>query len=336
MDYDKLQALTMSTSTRTYLRRALRWVQDVKIYEEAIKEANITRHFKKHRFTNGEMEQMLHLKFENTVVSGQAGWPVFGFPVAQEKGGLPVLRPIWEPALNAAIQDNMLQPLFLPSRRELLEASIQPDGTDYIWVQLDARSCFDQMRLQDGIKPFFSFLHLGEEKSLIALPMGFRASVEVASAILWALLDFPRDNRVSVISFVDNIRFGGPRGQTADAVLAFVGRASEAGYQLDNTPTTPEEVYALHKINEDFLGLHFNHQANTRSLPVKSIEKLKIIASIPRTPSLLQLASAIGLLTWTATILDFQWHKAWHLLRKYASATVHWSPTRSVSLSEIE
>jgi len=55
--------------------------------------------------------------------------------------------------------------------------------------------------------------------------MGFRKAVEIASAILWALLDFPPE--VKVTTHIDNARFCGPSAATTQAILTFVERCQK-------------------------------------------------------------------------------------------------------------
>lgn len=338
MDLDALLELPMSANTKEYLQNALRWLSDEAPYNKALQEATKKAHtkFRHPLFTSEEMEQMRGIKYESWKgTSATTQFPVFGFPVSQIKPAGEVLRPVWSPAINAVIPDSALQQLHLPSQKEIAEKSV---GTgDYLWCQLDARSCYDQFELKQPVKRFFCFL--GEQKqicNLVALPMGFRPAVEISSAVLWALLDFPRSPYVTVTSHIDNVRFGGPQKEMAEAVIEFVRRAKACDYQLDASPMSFEEVKLLSPPVDTFLGIQFDYPQQTRNLPPKALKKLQLLHSITITPSKFQLASAVGLLTWCASILRFNWTSVWHLLRKYAISMTTWKPREKVMLSRAE
>jgi integrase len=338
MSMEKLLQLDMGDDTRAYLLQALRWTQDASIYQNAIEEGRSTRlGFKAPSFTDHEMEQMAASKFgPHKRTPGCKTFPVFGFPVLQQKAGKDVIRPIWEPAINDAIGDHAAQPLHLPRRHTVLEHSTPSSRLAHIWCQLDGVSCFDQVPLAPEVRHFFTFVWDGQLQSLLSLPMGFRRAVELACAILWALLDFPRPSEVRVDSYVDNVRFGGPTGPTADAVITFVARAQFCNYQLDHTPTTHQQVLAISPRVDTFLGVEYDYDAQTRRLPQKAINKLRLVQHAPATLTHRQLACLVGLATWTGAILDFSWPKCWHLFRRYASCAIAWTPSASITLSAVE
>jgi hypothetical protein len=244
---------------------------------------------------------------------------------------------VWEPAINESVADAMLQVLHLPTRQRILETSMPSDSQEeHIRVQLDGNSCYDQMPLDPRVRGFFTFLFRGILHALTCLPMGFRAAVEVASAILWALLDFERPTTVSAVSHIDNVRFAGPKTATMAAIRTFVKRARACNYQLDHNPITEEEIMNLATNIDTFLGIRFHYNEKLRSLPPKTQIKLNLVASMPRTPTQLQLASAVGVLTWAGAILNFPWHRGWHFLRKYASCAIAWKPKALITLSATE
>lgn len=336
MDLDALLLLPMQEDTRSYLRAALRWVRDPTLFEEALARGlPVRRNHKAPGFTDKELETMENYKFATAADQG-ASFPVYGFPVRQHKAGKEVLRPIWEPTINDAVDNFQGQELHLPTRERVLRNSTPGSKVPHIWCQLDGVSCFDQVPLHPSVYKYFTFFWDGSLKALLSLPMGFRRAVEVACAILWALLDFPRPAEVCVDSYVDNARFGGPTDAAADAVITFVQRAKSVGYQLDHNPTTRAEVIAASPTVDTFLGVQYDYTKQTRCLPDKTLHKLKAIGQAPAKLTHRQLACIIGLTTWSGTILNFQWHKVWHLLRRYASCAVAWNPTLSIVLSNKE
>jgi len=343
MDLDALLKLPMQNDTRSYLRAALRWVQDPELFETALLRApaigqrspEIRLQHKSPSFTDDELEAMENYKFAS-YAAARNSFPVYGFPVHQHKAGKEVLRPIWEPTINDALTDEDAQELHLPTRETVLKDSTPSSNTPHIWCQLDGVSCFDQVPLHDSVRKFFTFFWNGSLQALLSLPMGFRRAVEVACAILWALLDFDRSDTVRVNSYVDNARFGGPTNETVDAVLEFVRRATSVGYQLDHQPRTREEVLAASPTQDTFLGVRYDYESQTRCLPDKTLHKLEALGNVPSQLTHRQLACLIGLGTWAGTILDFSWHRTWHLLRRYAACAVAWDPHRSVTLSPTE
>jgi hypothetical protein len=339
MSLERLRALPMGDDTRDYLEKALRWLDDPEMYTSALDHgAPIRSKYKAPAFTDTEMRQMLGIKFGPLPKQPPhvRPRPVYGFPVLQHKAGKTVLRPIWEPAVNDAVADLRAQELHLPRRDTVLEDSLPSSKEKHIWCQLDGVSCFDQVPLGEAIRHFFTFVWDGDLQSLLSLPMGFRRAVEVACAILWALLDFPRPACVRVNSYVDNARFGGPAELTAAAVLTFVSRCKACNYQLDHSPSTIDEVHALSPTSDTFLGVLYNYKDSTRCLPPKAIVKLRAIQSATRELTHRQLACVIGLISWCGTILDYAWHSCWHLLRRYASCAIGWVPTQRITLTPKE
>lgn len=336
MDLDALLLLPMQEDTRSYLRTALRWVRDPTLFEEALARGlPVRRKHKPPGFTDKELETMENYKFATAAEKG-ASFPVYGFPVRQHKSGKEVLRPIWEPTINDAVDNFQGQELHLPTRERVLRNSTPGSKAPHIWCQLDAVSCFDQVPLHPSVRKYFTFFWDGSLKALLSLPMGFRRAVEVSCAILWALLDFPRPAEVRVDSYVDNARFSGPTDAAADAVITFVKRAAAVGYQIDRMPKSRSEVIKASPLVDTFLGVKYDYKQQTRSISEKTIGKLKAIGLPPPKMTHRQLACIVGLATWSGTILNFAWHKVWHLLRRYASCAVAWNPTLSIVLSKKE
>ena len=337
MDLDKLLDLPMQDDTRAYLKAALRWVRDPALFESALARGKpVRRSHKAPSFTDEEMSQMMDYKFSQRAATGKPHFPVFGFPVRQYKGGKEVLRAIWEPAINDAVEGFEAQPLHLPTRGQVLSDSTPGTNEPHLWCQLDGVSCFDQVPLDADVKSFFTMVWREVLYALTSLPMGFRRAVEVACAILWALLDFPRPACVRVNSYVDNVRFGGPVAPTAEAVITFVRRASSVGYQLDSHPTTIAEVLAISPPTDTFLGVLYDYTKQTRSLPPKTIAKLQAIGDAHKTLTHRQLACIVGITTWAGSILEFGWHRVWHLLRRYAACATAYNHNTRITLSDKE
>lgn len=342
MDLDALLLLPMGDDTRRYLKAALRWVNDPALFEAALaRDLPVRRKYKAAAFTESELEAMENYKFASAAASRPPGdtspaFPVYGFTVEQQKAGRSVLRPIWEPTVNDAVADFAAQPLHLPTRATVLQHSTPSSAAPHIWCQLDGVSCFDQVPLHPSIRRFFTFVWRGTLQELLSLPMGFRRAVEVACAILWALLDFPRPSTVSTDSYVDNARFGGPTEEVVEAVLTFVRRAASVGYQLDHNPTTRAEVLAVSPTVDTFLGVCYDYAAQTRCISAKTLAKISAVGQPSTSLTHRQLACLIGLATWAGGIIEYPWHQAWHLLRRYAACAIAWCPRRRVTLSPKE
>ena len=343
MDLQALVELPMGEDTSRYLKAALRWVNDPELFEAALaRDEPIRRQYKAAAFTDAELEAMDNYKFATAAArrtetdSVKPSFPVYGFTVEQVKHGKDVLRPIWEPTINDAVDGFEAQPLHLPTRDTVLRHSTPGSPQPHIWCQLDGVSCFDQVPLHPAIRRFFTFVWGGTLRELLSLPMGFRRAVEVACAILWALLDFPRPPAVVVDSYVDNARFGGPTDDVVSAVITFAARALSVGYQLDHHPTSKAQVLAISPEVDTFLGVQYDYRLQTRCVSKKTLAKLQAVGSPTAHLTHRQLACLIGLTSWAGAILDYPWHTAWHLLRRYAACSIHWSPTTTVTLSDKE
>ena len=338
MDLGALRALPMGPDTRAYLVRALRWVESTAPYEQCLARGRpVRRALRRPAFTPAEVAQMAGQK-HGPFSSSAPALPVFGFGVRQIKGGRDVLRPVWEPGVNDAILPEDLQPLALPTRSRVLANSVARSG-DHVALQLDAVSCFDQVPLAGPVRRYFAFPGENGLRALRSLPMGLRPAVEVASAVLWALLDFPRGEGVRVDSYVDNVRFSGPREATFTAVREFVRRSAAAKYTLDHTPTTDAELEALATPTDVFLGVEYSLPDGTRRLPEKALKKLALLRDAINGPLTLgQFAAAMGLLLWAGTVLNARWPAFFHLLRRHAAeaATTTWLPATPVPLSPLE
>lgn len=205
-------------------------------------------------------------------------------------------RPIFWPDINKAISKDMLMKKFIPLKDDIRRSCSLSKWS----VQFDFAAWYDQLPLHPDISKFFS---VDGMYCLASLPMGFRPSAEVAHIITEAIASFPLPHGVSVIVYIDNIRFGGESKEAVEAAAKeFVSRAQQVGAILNS-----EEIVACEM--EDFLGECYDLKNSTRSLTKKTLAKVhKSIEMLKSKESLTfrQVSAIVGLLFFTSDVLRLQ------------------------------
>ena len=154
--------------------------------------------------------------------------------------------------------------------------------------------------------------------------MGLRPACEVAQSALWFLLDFERHESVKVSSYIDNIRFVGPREHTVAAIRIFLGRCKKVGAQLDRWPKdeSEEAIVALSETKGGFLGEFYDYEKSTRCLVDKTLKKITYVHDLldfeqPIVLTARQFSTLMGLVFWSASVLSINLSNMFHLLRAY-------------------
>lgn len=328
MDLKSLQCLENKTpECRAFLLEALRWLDDPTKY------GSIQQSPKRPRFSQKHFKTMVGFKYA----------PLYGVPKGFVDAFLRVeasknpekpyrLRPIFAPDANSGIPHEHLQRLHMALRPSIRErGATQPQ----LVVQFDMESCYDQFSLGESVRPFMCLLGPdGVVHALSRLAMGLRPACEVAQATLWFLLDFERDPCVTVDSYIDNIRFVGPREETAAAIKTFLDRCDKAGVQLDRYPKSRsvDDIVKLDERKGDFLGEHYDYQASTRCLTNKTLKKIEIVRdaidfSKSTTLTARQFSALMGLFFWSASVLSIKLAPFFHLLRAYRESGAEASHT---------
>ena len=326
IDLEKLTSLPNKTpECKKFLLHALGWLREGERY------GKIDLNPRKPRFPNDRFREMLGYKYK----------PLYGIPegfvdafVRTEPSKDPAhehglrLRPLFAPDANAtAATREMLQEMKMPTKGE-----IRDQGADKpeLVVQFDMESYYDQFACSESVKRKLCFLGPdGKVYALERLPMGLRPACEVAQATTWFLLDFEMGKSVRVATCIDNIRFLGKRSEVVPAIRTFLDRCRSVGAQLDKWPTTDsdDDIVAMGERSGDFLGEHYDYDAGTRRLTKRTKEKVKMIESWvsqregqPLTMSARQLSVLMGMLFWTAAVLNLPLCAYFHLLRDYRKA----------------
>ena len=227
MSIEKLLCLDNKTpECRSFLTHALRWLDDPTMY------GTFDTTPKLPRFDRSKFDALKGIKFS----------PLFGLPSGFVDAFMHVeaskdpnnpfrLRPIMAPDANDGIPQGSLQEVVMARRSDIRrDGSVKPEMV----VQFDMESCYDQFALGERVRPLMCLLGPdGIVYALDRLAMGLRPACEVAQATLWFLLDFERHESVKVSSYIDNIRFAGPRTHTVAAIATFLDRCKRVGVQLD-------------------------------------------------------------------------------------------------------
>lgn len=216
-------------------------------------------------------------------------------------------RPIFWPDINTSIDRSLLLKDFIPLRREVRQKVAESKWS----IQYDFASWYDQLPLHPEISPFFS---VNGSTCLGSLPMGFRPSAEVAQLVSQSIADFPLPKGVSVVVYIDNIRFGGnEKEKVEEAAREFLRRVDLVGGILNGC-----DVIATQK--EDFLGEHFNLVKGTRCLTKNTVEKVKTALQVaPSQLSFRQVAAIFGLLFYGIEVLNISLAPYYQALRYYRS-----------------
>jgi len=339
MDMERVACLDNKTpACRKFFLYAGGWCTDPTRYD------SITLIPKKPRISKEHFEVMKGYKYK----------PLYGLPegfvdafmrIEQSKNPEHVhglrLRPLFAPDANEECATReKLQKLQMTTRGEArVQGAKEGEEAKQLIIQFDMLSYYDQFGLSEAVKRKLCFLGPdGIVYALERLPMGLRPACEVAQATTWMLLDFEMGPSVKLTTCIDNIRFIGKKDEVVRAVRVFLDRCRRVGAQLDKWPASDSEadIIAMGERRGDFLGEFYDYDAGTRKLTDRSVNKVKTIKewlSEQHEPCLVlnarQFSVVMGMLFWTASVLDLPLCRYFHLLRDYRRAAAAAATTAS-------
>jgi len=267
-----------------------------------------------------------------------------GFPTPQFSSEQ--LRPVWEPANNAAIDRDALSSLGYPSRLE----GRQGIARCTYFIDFDYRAYFDEFGVNPELYPYYVIRVRepvpvtvnGETKfyhtfALTREPMGATHSAHVAQTFTWAVCEpLIRDKEVFVRTMIDNVGIGSNDAEAfVAAVRTFLERSDKVGATIkgrENIPSTAEGILAAGRAGAKgpttFLGetwadgLVRNSDSNVQKLS-QAFDRLRSAIDDPmnRSPTVVtrrQVAALISLATWMASTIDIPMNRYYPLIRTYS------------------
>jgi hypothetical protein len=308
VDIDRVAALGVDyPECKAFFQRQRGWLDEPARYEDMLarpggRESRIVRKAKpRFAFSEQDARAMLGIKYRAAAEKPRAycsGWP------RDEKEGTR-RRPLMEPYLNDQFRRRThLGDLTadLEYMRQSLNSEVRQRVAQHAYALLfDFASWYDQLALAPEVRKYFGLRIFGEDYVLNCLPMGFRASCNVAQAVTWMLVDFigKYGDAVHVDTCIDNVRF------TADdpTVLREVGREFVRRCEYVGATLNP---YSLDPVQEyEYLGVRYSHVQKTRQLSDKSVRKLDACSAINALPNpkRRQVAAVFGMLFFAADVV---------------------------------
>lgn len=285
-------------------------------------------------FNFNDMEHTLMDDHKYSRWEGERVGTVKGFPVEElknEDGEVYArCRPVFACSLNMTWMEKGLV-VFAP-KKEIRRISAQ-----YTYhIALDFVSFYDQLEMPESWRRHFTFIKEGVWYALIRAPMGLRQIVALAVAVTWTLMDIPIRIKVERISWIDNVRFSGDSvDEVTEAAMIFLARCKKvsASVKIDNWKGDDytEEAIRAHVLatrKMEFLGETYDFDEKTRSHTTKTKTKLKTIQEFllrnrQQPITYRQLASIVGVLCYSAEVVDVPLYEAFHALRKYRRVMSH-------------
>ena len=325
----KLRELSfVNEECKLFLYENLRVLYDEKLYKE-MTEGSDPPPLQKPSLSRNELDSLEGYKFEKA--KEKPIWGTFPFKVAEPQKKR--CRAIFDCKINKVVSST---PQYsLKNKQQIREDFEKIKLYNYIFVQFDFRSFYDQFPLWKLIRKYFGFLgHNGMWYWLLLLPMGFRLAVACAQATMWAFLNFYRDPEVSVATIIDNVCFSGPREKVYEAINTFLTRVFLCSFSLNKF----EEIKflelshkqkmvlfrSLEETQPEFLGEKYNFVKNTRCLNEKTVEKLRVVWGVlgeelgekKKSMSNRQLFSLFGILIYATEILNISTFSFFNLFKK--------------------
>ena len=288
--------------------------------------------FPKPGLSQKELESLINIKLEKA--TGEPLWPSYGFKVAEPHKNR--CRAIFDTRINDIFTTS---PHYTMKNKSQIRESFNKNYSDFIFIQFDFRSFYDQFILDPKVRKYFGVLgHDNMFYNLIVLPMGFRLAVACAQSVMWYFLDFIRSINVDVTTCIDNVCFSGPREDVYSAVDTFLTRVFSCGFSLNGFEDKKDELfqnstkevrYALFKTMEEtqpeFLGEKYDFIQKTRQITDKTITKLQLVWSAVGhyvknnmsgiTPR--KLFCLIGLLIYGSGVLNLSTYPFFNVFKKF-------------------
>jgi hypothetical protein len=332
---EKLKKLpSYSKECLEFLEERLRILTDENLYINA-EELNGKRGTRKGQFprpalSRKEMALMEGYKIEKAET--KVRWGTFAFKVAEPAKER--CRAIFDCCINDIFPE--AEKYSLKSKYEIRKGLCKIPGTDWVFIQFDFKSFYDQFVLGVAIRKFFGVIdHDGMEHWVRLLPMGFRLAVGAAQAAMWQFLNFDCGN-VFVATCIDNVCFAGERASVHLAAKTFLRRVEAAGFTLNDIDfellKTEEQMnkklWSLEEEETDFLGERYNFPAETRRMTEKTLTKLTLVwdgvkadmnDGAPKQTTNRQLFCLVGILIFGTEVLQIDTHPLYNVFKKIRS-----------------
>ena len=327
-DLDKLMGLSfMDQGCKDFLIESLRILHDEDLYKE-MTQGKKPEALQPPSLSRKELLDLEDYKFEKATTLPL--WGTYAFKVSEPQKER--CRCIFDCKINSIF---LKTPKYTLKTKRQIREDFNSFKEDYIFIQFDFRSYYDQFPILVAIRKYFGFLgHDGGWYWLLLLPMGFRLAVAAAQATTWFLLNFPRSARVAVTTCIDNICFSGPREEVYKSIDIFLTRIFTCRFTLngfegvDYLGLSKEEKMKLFKSLEetstDFLGESYDFINNQRKMTDKTVKKLEMVwgvlkedlKKINKDTTNRQFFCLIGILVYATEILNVSTFKFFNLFKK--------------------
>jgi len=312
---------------KNFLINNLRILNDENLYKSMVGDTKAPN-LPKPSLSAMEIEKLLNYKLELSPV--QPLWGTLPFKVAEPHKNR--CRAIFDCNLNSIFKDT---PKYHLKSKTEIRRGLNSNLSDFIFLQFDFKSFYDQILLSKKVRKYFGFQgHNNLFYVLKLLPMGFRLAVACAQSIMWALLNFKKDDRVMIATCIDNVCFAGPREDVYKAATRFLERVEKCNFTLHGfekekfTPLSEEKrrsvLKKLEDVNPEFLGEKYNLVEKTRAISKKTVDKLEVVWSAigphlfqkSRKITHRQFFCLIGIVVYASDVLDIKTHTFFNLFRK--------------------
>ena len=327
---EKLKNLeSYSKECKEFLVEALRILWDSEMYENQTKDYE-PKPIQKPSLSKYELSMIEDYKFEKA--SKNPRWGVYAFKVAEPHKSR--CRCIFDCAVNQAF---LTTPKYNLKNKTTIRKEFIKNSLDWIFIQFDFRSFYDQFWLNVEVRRFFGFYgHDDMPYWLLLLPMGFRLAVAAAQATMWQFLNFKFSDKVNATTCIDNVCFSGPRAQVYETINIFLTRVMQCEFTLNGFENSKflsmsnEEKHALFKSLEEeepeFLGEKYFFKQEKRCITEKTIKKLNVVWTVlkkelaaksqKKNITCRQFFCLIGVLVYCTEILDINTHYLFNIFKK--------------------
>jgi hypothetical protein len=158
-------------------------------------------------------------------------------------------------------------------------------------AQLDFASWFDQIPLEEAVRPFFGIRQRSRLFRMAVLPMGFRPSAAIGQALTWCITDVDPSALgagCTIITYIDNILILGPSPEAVKKLTELIiQRAVSVGAQFSEglTKMTADARFAAeagkpeHQPTQsfDFLGMRYDLRDKTVRQSRKTADKVRAV-----------------------------------------------------------
>ncbi len=265
MSYEEVLKLEFSDeSLRDHILNALKWVRDERVYSGR---PLPPVHFPRITMSDEDMAAMARGgKFAALREPAVCCVDLFWVLEINKKRR----RPIANPAMNDHVSKLELQASHgLPDTARVRAAM---DAADFM-IQSDFAAFYDQLPLAETVRKYFA---IDADRALTAVPMGFRASVEVANAISLGIAMFPFESTSGAsfdrLVYIDNILLLATDVETVERM------ATTLKERIRQCDATVNNDFTWEATTEgDFLGVRYDLVKKTRANTAKTLNKLQHI-----------------------------------------------------------